>query len=107
VMKQTSQLLSIEGTLTAHDAKQHIPNSFDVPANATQLDVRFEFAPLHVEGQIGTNNLSLSLFDPDGVRGAGHNCLDRSSIRISAVYATPGYVPGALQPGKWTLVIRT
>jgi len=106
-MSEPMQLLSIQGMFTAQDAKNHIPHSFDVPAGAAQLDVRFEFAPLQVEGQPGTNNLSLSLFDPLGARGAGHNCLDRSSISISAVYATPGYVSGALQPGVWILVIDT
>jgi hypothetical protein len=106
-MTVITQLLSVQETLTNRDAKKHIVHPFDVPPGATQLDVRFEFAPLQVEGQMGTNNLSLSLFDPEGPRGAGHSCLDRSSISISAVYATPGYVPGALQPGQWTLVIDT
>lgn len=106
-MTVMTQLLSVQETLTNEDAKKHIAIPFDMPPGATQLDVRFEFAPLQVEGQLGTNNLSLSLFDPQGARGAGHNCLDRSSISISTMYATPGYVPGVLQPGKWTLVIDT
>lgn len=99
-------LLKIEATLTEQDSKKHIAHPFDVPEGTTQLDIRMEFEPKNVPGQPGRNLLSLSLFDPEGSRGAGHNRRE-NVILLSAVEATPGYHPGAIQPGRWSVVVDT
>ncbi len=100
------QLLSIEATLTHQDAKKHIAHPFTMPAGATRLDIGLHYSPRQVPGQRGKNLLSLSLFDPQGARGAGHN-RHENVITLSAVEAAPGYLPGALQPGEWSVVVDT
>lgn len=99
-----TQRTRIEGSLDHRHQKQHLPFAFSVPSGATKLTIRFDYSPKISDGQSLTNDLSLTLFDPDGARGARHNNRDRN-LTITAHAATPGYVPGALQPGIWTVWI--
>lgn len=98
-------IATFERTLSASDAKQHIPFSFDVPAGATRLTVRLSFAPPIVDDI--RNMLTLSLFDPAGWRGAGHRHGDRHEVTIGEREASPGHLPGPLPPGRWTAVVDT
>jgi hypothetical protein len=96
----------IAGSLTAADQKRHIAHEFEVPLGTTRLIVKFDFTPQRSTGQTFANDLSLTVFDPHGARGARHNQRDQNFI-ITQVYATAGYTPGPLPPGKWTVVIDT
>jgi hypothetical protein len=96
----------VESTLTVLHAKQHIAHTFQMPAGATKLFIRLEYNPHRSAGQAHDNMLSLTLFDPEGCRGARHNNPDQSLI-ITEHSATPGYTPGKLQAGTWTLFIDT
>ncbi len=99
-------LLDISAVLTHAQAKQHLAHPFTLPPGATHLRIGFRYGPEKVAGQHGRNLLSLSLFDPNGSRGAGHNRAD-NSIALSAVEATPGFTIGELPAGEWALVIDT
>jgi hypothetical protein len=91
--------------LGARDCKRHIPHVFDVPAGNSVLDIVLRFAPYTV---LGANNmLTLTLFDPEGFRGAGHRGGDAHRVHITVNDATPGYHPGPLPPGRWTAQIDT
>ncbi|MCI0475175.1 MAG: hypothetical protein L0Y55_02935, partial [Anaerolineales bacterium] len=94
-----------EADLTARDCKRHIPHRFAVPANAGQIAIHFHFAPYLVH-EI-PNLLALTVFDPNGFRGAGHRDGDTHRVCISATEATPGYLPGHLPPGEWIVQIDT
>ena len=94
-----------EDNLTARDCKRHIPRQFVVPANSGQIDIHFHFSPYRVHDV--TNMLTLTVFDPDGFRGAGHREGDSHLVRISAAQATPGYLPGPLRAGEWIAQIDT
>jgi hypothetical protein len=98
--------LMFEGILTEADHKSHIPIAFDVPQGITRLSGRFTATPQRAEGALFDNLISLSLFGPDGAGGARHNnpVMDFS---INAEAATPGYVAGAIEPGRWTVFIDT
>lgn len=96
----------IQHTLTTKDAKQHIPHTFEMPKGATKLFIRLEYTPHRATGQNYDNMLSLTLFDPEGCRGARHNNRDQS-LTLTEFSATPGYTPGALQAGTWTVFIDT
>ncbi|MEP7291344.1 MAG: CehA/McbA family metallohydrolase [Chloroflexota bacterium] len=98
--------IRIDGTLDYRQQKQHIPFAFTVAENATQLNIKFDYAPKSSQGQTFRNDLSLTLFDPERARGARHNNPDRN-LTITESWATPGYTPGKLLPGIWTVFIDT
>jgi len=92
--------------LTHLDSKKHIEHHFDMPDDATRLQIHFDFTPGQANGADYSNQMSLSLFDPNGFRGARHNNADQS-VRLTNVLASPGYLPGALTTGQWTIYIDT
>lgn len=94
------------GSLTHEDSKQHIEHRFTVPAGTTRLVITFDHSPQRAAGAAYDNQVSLSLFDPNGSRGARHNNADQT-IRLSRAEATPGYIPGDLPPGEWAVVVDT
>ncbi|MEO8393321.1 MAG: phosphotransferase, partial [Chloroflexota bacterium] len=98
--------IRIDGTLDTRQNKQHIAHAFSVPEGTTRLAINFDYEPKVSEGQAEGNALSLTLFDPERSRGARHNNRERD-LTITAYAATPGYTPGALQPGIWTVWIDT
>lgn len=98
--------ITFEGALTHQDSKKHIEHPFDMPADATRLHITFQHSPERAEGATYANQVSLSLFDPNGCRGARHNNADQT-IRLSIAEASPGYIPGELPAGQWTVVVDT
>ncbi|MEZ4732301.1 MAG: CehA/McbA family metallohydrolase [Caldilineaceae bacterium] len=92
-------------TLTSGDVKRHIPHPFTVPAACSRLTLRLHYAP-RVAGGI-TNLLTLTLFDPNGFRGAGHRGGDTHEVELTPTAATRGYLIGALPPGEWTVQVDT
>jgi hypothetical protein len=93
------------GDLTTRDCKCHIPHQFVLPASSAQLDILFGFEPHRVRD--ATNLLTLTLLDPSGFRGAGHRGGDLHEVHIDGQMATPGYLPGPLPGGVWTVMIDT
>ncbi|WP_421726168.1 CehA/McbA family metallohydrolase [Bauldia sp.] len=96
----------IEGTLTLDDARRHIPHSFDVPPGAKQISIRFDYNPKQPAPGRFAHEVSISLFDPETGRGARH-CNPDQAILLTPDGATPGYTPGPLTPGEWTVFIDT
>ncbi|MFQ3634113.1 CehA/McbA family metallohydrolase [Roseiflexus sp.] len=94
-----------DGALTEREWKRHISHPFEVAPGATRMFIRLHFDPLTVGGI--DNMLCLSLFDPNGFRGAGHRGGAQHNVTIDAVRATPGYLPGPLPAGQWNAVIDT
>jgi hypothetical protein len=103
--------IQLTGVLTDGDSKQHIAHTFVVGAGAGAIRLHFTYAPKR--GPAGLNLLTLTLFDPQGFRGAGHRHGDvqaetaSDTVELRADRATPGYLPGPLPAGEWTLVIDT
>jgi hypothetical protein len=98
------QHIQMTGTLNYKNAKQHFPFAFTMPEGATRLDIQFRYTPMQSAGQPVPNDLSLTVCDPVMVRGARHSNPDRD-LFITPSQATPGYVPGPLQPGTWIIWI--
>lgn len=88
-----------EGTLDARHNKTHIPHTFNVPPGTQVVTIRFD--QTEQTSAMVVPQVSLTLFDPNGARGARHNNADQN-IRLTAWTATPGYVPGNLIAGTWT-----
>lgn len=92
-------------TLSSDDSKRHIPHKFSVPPNCNRITIKMRYGPRTVNGL--NNLLTLTLFDPDGFRGAGHRGGDTHEVELTPSMATRGYLPGALAPGEWTVQIDT
>src|SRR5215469_1173309 len=69
----------------------------DVPPGSSALKVDLEYNSSSGAG------LDLGCFGPDGFRGWSGGA--RRSFLITPKSATPGYLPGELEPGTWQVVI--
>lgn len=92
--------IRIEGTLDHNDHKTYVPHAFTLPPGTQVLTIAFDYSLLTRAADLAPE-INVTLFDPQGARGARHNNRDQH-LRISEHAATPGYTPGALQPGTWT-----
>ena len=83
---------------------------FDVPAGIQRIDVSTSHDTFSMLG-IGRNVLDLGIFGPaghelgnaEGFRGWSGGA--RAGFMLSAVNATPGYLAGPIEPGRWTLAL--
>ena len=58
-----------------------------------------EFLPLK-------NLVTLSLFSPEGIRGAAHRQADKQYHEIGKDFASPGFLKGKIIEGQWTLCLN-
>ena len=93
-----------EGVLTLDDFARHVPHGFDVPAGVALLRVHFEYDATSPPAGRVPHQISISVYDPAGARGTRHNNADQSVV-LSADYASPGYLPGPIEEGRWTVEI--
>lgn len=84
--------------LTVDDqiAQRYLPVPFDVPAAAASLEVRLAY-------DTSAGVIDLGCEGPDGWRGWSGDARSRYVITPDA--ATPGYLPGPLEPGEWHVVL--
>lgn len=92
-------------TLTSGDVKRHLPHRFVMPDGCSRLWVRLHYSP-RVAGGI-SNLLTLTIFDPQGFRGAGHRGGDTHEVELTLTAATRGYLVGDLPAGEWTVQVDT
>ncbi len=85
-------------TLTSADYERLFEQPFDVPAGVRRVEVVYR-----VSGADVRTVVDLGLRSPSGVRGWSGG--SRSRIWVSALGATPGYLPGAIEPGAWAVVL--
>jgi len=90
--------LTLHGMFTGKDNHTYRLVSFTVPSGVTRITVQFEYT-----GREEHTTLDLGLFDPNGFRGwSGGN---KSVFTVSPSDATPSYLPGAIIPGEWQLIV--
>ena len=83
---------------------------FDVPAGTQRVDVSTSHDQFSLLG-IGRNALDLGIFGPAGHElgnAAGFRSWSggaRAGFMLSAVNATPGYLAGFIDPGRWALAL--
>ncbi|MEJ8646356.1 hypothetical protein WKI68_44030 [Streptomyces sp. MS1.HAVA.3] len=70
--------------------------AFDVPAGVQRISVS-------TSHDASAGILDLGIFGPSGFRGWSGG--ERSGFTLSAAEATPGYVPGLVEPGKWSVIL--
>jgi hypothetical protein len=102
----------IEGTCTAEQEKTYLHLPFEMPLNATRLEVGYDYNNRISADpeQVGGNTLDLGVFDSRGIDflGAGFrgwSGSERESFFISETEATPGYLPGPLISGQWHVLL--
>ena len=91
--------------LSNQDMKKHIPFPVQVPPGTRTLSIRMSYAP-HIVEQI-SNLLTLTVLDPAGFRGAAHRNAEVLEVVIQDTAASPGFFPGPVQPGEWTVLVDT
>lgn len=84
--------------LTHADYERLLEQPFDVPAGVRRVEVAYE-----VSGVAERTVVDLGLRGPDGLRGWSGG--SRRRIWVSRLGATPGYLPGAIEPGRWAVVL--
>ncbi|MFI5915668.1 CehA/McbA family metallohydrolase [Dactylosporangium sp. NPDC051541] len=72
----------------------------DVPPGVRRITVRTWHERFSLLG-VARNVLDLGIFGPDGFRGWSGGARDR--FTLAAGDATPGYLPGPITPGRWSL----
>ncbi|HTJ41432.1 MAG TPA: CehA/McbA family metallohydrolase [Kofleriaceae bacterium] len=70
--------------------------TFDVPAGTQEIQVD------HTDGS-DTDILDWGVWSPEGFRGWGGGLTDPAIIGVQA--SSRGYLPGAITPGTWTVVV--
>lgn len=96
------QLLEAKGALRREDRKSYRPHAFQVPPGTAALRIAFHYDR---GGDDPHSLVTLQLFDPRGFRGAGHRFAPRQTIEIGERRATPGFVPGSVGAGEWTIEV--
>ncbi|MFG2771086.1 CehA/McbA family metallohydrolase [Streptomyces sp. NPDC048350] len=77
-----------------HDQWAYV--AFDVPAGVQRISV----STTH-DATAGI--LDLGIFDPSRFRGWSGGA--RSGFTLSAAETTPGYIPGPVEPGRWSVIL--
>jgi hypothetical protein len=80
---------------------------FDVPAGVRRISVEIGHDRYPRLGASVRNVMDLGIFGPDsgaaGFRGWSGGA--RARFTLAATDATPGYLPGPIQPGRWRVVL--
>ncbi len=93
-----------KGELLPKDNGSYIPIDFDVPEGTTKIHIEFDHNPKHTEGQPLPQQISLSIFDPTGIRGE-YSRPNAEGLTVGLTEATLGTLAGEIQAGTWTLLM--
>ncbi|MGK6354725.1 CehA/McbA family metallohydrolase [Sphingomonas sp. DT-207] len=83
----------VTGEITGADHQNYKPIPFDVPAGVERITVRLTY------DKTNRTVIDLGMWDPERFRGWSGGTRDRFTIAASD--ASPGYLPGAIQAGRW------
>ena len=102
----------IEGRAGPEQTLSYLHLPFEVPSGVTRIEVAYSYSDsIGSDPQLtGGNTVDLGLFDPRGidfpsVGFRGWSGSARSSGFVSQDSATPGYMPGPIQPGTWHVLL--
>ncbi|KRF02175.1 phosphotransferase [Frateuria sp. Soil773] len=97
--------LVLRGELDGRDNLTYRTLPFDVPAGTSRITVQFDYGGHEDE----RTTVDLGLLGPDGFRGQdgfrGWSGGSKALFTVSATDATPSYLPGAIRPGRWSLLL--
>ena len=104
---RTVSLLDQAGQWTHRDRHQHLHFGIDVPERTVELGIRVRWAPQDMGSEHEANAASLTVFGPEGVRGAVRRSDDDGWTVIGESRATPGCLAGSIPTGQWVLKVDT
>jgi len=88
----------LHGTIDYANRQTYLELPFTVSKGVTRVSVELSYT-----GREQHTTMDLGVFDSERFRGwSGGN---KSFFTISETDATPSYLPGAIVPGKWTLIL--
>jgi hypothetical protein len=90
--------LVLAGDVTGSQNKTYLEVPFEVPAGKHRISVDFRYSAREQRAV-----LDLGIADPARFRGASGG--NKSHFTIGETDATPSYLPGAIVPGTWRLLI--
>lgn len=90
--------LHFSRALTHADYEHQLEQLFDVPAGTRRIEIGYR-----VSGAEARTVVDLGLRGPSGLRGWSGG--SRSTVWVSALGATPGYLPGPIEPGQWAILL--
>ncbi len=94
----TTPDLTLHGSLTRAQNQTYVQVPFLVPRGVLRLTVDFSYTTKDQNTRI-----DLGIFDPHGFRGASGG--NKSRFTLSKTDATPSYLPGPIDPGRWYLLL--
>jgi len=90
--------ITLRGSVTFADAQTYRELPFTVPSGVTRITVDFSYTERDKK-----TSIDLGILDSERFRGwSGGN---KSSFTLSETDATPSYLPGAIRPGPWKLLL--
>jgi hypothetical protein len=104
--------IKLAGMLAPEQTLTYVHLPFDVPEGIGQIDVAYAYdAAISSDPTLtGGNTVDIGVFDPRGVdflragyRGWSGSA--RNSFSVGQTKATPGYMPGPIQPGTWHICL--
>jgi hypothetical protein len=90
--------LVLTGEVTGAQQQTYLEVPFAVPAGVHRISVDFQYT-----GREQRATIDLGVADPQRFRGASGG--NKSHFTIGEMDATPSYLPGAIVPGKWRLLL--
>jgi hypothetical protein len=96
--QETKPDLVLDGTVEGKQNHTHFEIPFTVPANVHRVSVDLSYT-----GKEQKTALNLGVADPVRFRGTSGG--NKSHFTISETDSTPSYLPGAILPGTWNLLI--
>lgn len=100
---------TLRGTI-APGAPDWVYLPLDVPPGTAELRISYTYAKPPVPPGTPGNALDIGIFDQRGTGLGGHGFRGwsggaRSEFFLRADAATPGYLPGPLEPGRWHVAL--
>jgi len=100
--------IRFEGTLTRTDERITRTFPFDVPEGTTDLNVRLRYDPAHTEGASLPQQISMTVYGPNGwvseINRAGDRFEEGTDIGPNP---SPWTFPTRIAPGRWTVFLST
>ncbi len=100
-LAEPASLMHRQAHLGPSQARTFLTFPIDLPGGTRALTIRLRFSPAQVTRL--RNLVTVSLFDPHGFRGAAHRHAPEQELTVSLREASPGFLPGPLPAGLWTL----